>query len=126
MSRTATVRARLVAAAILVLSPQSAARAEPGHLDTVVILHTNDLHGHITGEKDRYGGVARIAAYVGQVRAARERVLFLDAGDCIAGTPVSTLFRGRPIFEVMSAMSYDAVALGNHEFDYGWERIGAF
>ena len=100
--------------------------AGAGALDTVLVLHTNDLHGHISGGVDRYGGAARIGAYFRQVRAARSDVLVLDAGDCVAGTPVSTLFCGTPIFRVMSAMGYDAAVLGNHEFDYGWEHIRAF
>lgn len=126
MTRRSMPGARLLAAAVLALLPWSTGVAEPARLDTVTVLHTNDLHGHISGEADQYGGVARIAAHVRQVRESRERVLFLDAGDCIAGTPVSTLFRGQPIFEVMSAMGYDAAVLGNHEFDYGWERVAAF
>ena len=53
-------------------------------------------------------------------------MLYLDAGDLVQGTPVSTIFRGLPIFELASALGIDAGAIGNHEFDYGWARIRDF
>ena len=91
--------------------------------DTLVVLHTNDFHGYISPDGDRAAGLARIAAYFNTVRSRGANVLALDAGDCVSGTPVSTLFQGRPIYEVMAAAGYDAAALGNHEFDYGWREI---
>ena len=96
------------------------------NLDTVLVLHTNDLHGRISGDGEKFADAARIGAYFRQLRAQRNDVLVLDAGDCISGTPVSVIFRGVPIFAVMSAMGYDAVTLGNHEFDHGWEQIRSF
>ena len=95
-------------------------------IDTLVVLHTNDFHGYISPDGDRAAGLARIATYFNRERARRSKVLTLDAGDCVSGTPVSTLFQGRPIFTVMTAVGYDAVALGNHEFDYGWREILAY
>ena len=94
--------------------------------DTLVVLHTNDFHGYISSDGDRAAGLARIAAYFKQERQRNSNVLALDAGDCVSGTPVSTLFQGRPIYEVMTAAGYDASALGNHEFDYGWREILAY
>jgi 5'-nucleotidase / UDP-sugar diphosphatase len=91
----------------------------------LVILHTNDFHGRIRQENE-YAGAARISAYVEQVRRDNAAVLFLNAGDSISGTPVSSLFEGTPIFEVMNLMGYDASALGNHEFDHGYEKIREF
>jgi len=126
VSNPSTHRTRALAILALLGALAGTAAAGSAALDTVVVLHTNDLHGHISGDDGRRGGVARMAAYVRRARATQPRVLFLDAGDCIAGTPVSTMFRGAPIFEVMSAMGYDAAALGNHEFDHGWRRIAAF
>lgn len=91
----------------------------------LVIVHTNDFHGRIAQEEN-YAGAARIAAFVTQTRAANEGVLVLNAGDSISGTPVSTMFKGAPIFEVLNHVGYDASALGNHEFDHGYERIAKF
>ena len=103
-------------------------RAAPAFstIDTLVVLHTNDFHGYISSDGDRAAGLARIATYFDRERARSSKVLALDAGDCVSGTPVSILFQGRPIFEAMTAVGYDAVALGNHEFDYGWREILAY
>lgn len=92
---------------------------------SLVILHTNDLHGHIK-EEQGYGGAAKIAGLIKALRQNRKDLLVVDAGDAVSGTPVSTLFRGTPVFEVMSEMGYDLGNLGNHEFDYGYEQIKAF
>ena len=91
----------------------------------LVIIHTNDFHGHIKEEKN-YAGAARIAAFVKKQRAAYDGVLFMDAGDSISGTPVSTMFNGIPIFTVMNAMQYDIGLIGNHEFDHGFRQIEKF
>ncbi len=91
----------------------------------LVIIHTNDFHGHISEER-KYAGAARISAFVKQQRARHPGVLFLDAGDAVSGTPVSTMYKGLPIFRVMNAMGYDYSALGNHEFDHGYRHIARF
>lgn len=91
----------------------------------LLIVHSNDFHGHITEEKN-YAGAARIAAYVRNLRSNHPRVLFVDAGDAITGTPVSSLFEGEPIFHIMNAMGYDVGLLGNHEFDHGADKISIF
>jgi len=91
----------------------------------LVILHTNDFHGHISQENE-YAGAARITALVKQTREQYPGVLVLDAGDRISGTPVSTMFLGVPIFEVLNEVGYDAGALGNHEFDHGYKQFLKF
>lgn len=94
-------------------------------VDSILILCTRDLHGHLKSEGE-YAGFARIAAYFKKMKSQRADVLILDAGDCISGTPVATIFKGEPIFEIMSAMGYDVGVLGNHEFDHGWKMIDTF
>ncbi|MCK6481724.1 MAG: 5'-nucleotidase C-terminal domain-containing protein [Planctomycetes bacterium] len=69
---------------------------------------------------------AALAGLAKAERAKRKDVLWLDAGDAVSGTPVSTVFRGTPIFAVTSLMGIDASCLGNHEFDHGWARIASF
>lgn len=94
-----------------------------------VILHTNDTHSRIEPlpETDRYaagkGGVERRINYIEQVRKAHSNVLLFDAGDFLQGTPYFNLFKGRVEVEAMNMMHYDAVTLGNHEFDYGLELL---
>ncbi len=91
----------------------------------LIILHTNDFHGRISQENE-YAGAARITSLVKQTREQHPGVLVLDAGDRISGTPVSTMFKGVPIFEVMNKVGYDAAAIGNHEFDHGYKQFLEF
>lgn len=96
---------------------------------SIVILHTNDTHSRIepVPESDRIagnkGGVARRMNYIEQVRKENKNVLLFDAGDFLQGTPYFNLFKGEVETEAMNMMRYDAVTLGNHEFDYGLEAL---
>ncbi len=92
----------------------------------LTLLHTNDLHAHLLPDENGKGGAAAISAYLKAVKADCENLLILDAGDLVTGTPVSTLFAGTPVFEVYNTMPYDAVVLGNHEFDHGWGHVARF
>ncbi|MEA4997521.1 MAG: metallophosphoesterase [Petrimonas sp.] len=96
---------------------------------SIVILHTNDTHSRIEPipESDRIagnkGGVVRRMNYIEQVRKENKNVLLFDAGDFLQGTPYFNLFKGEVETEAMNMMRYDAVTLGNHEFDYGLEAL---
>jgi 5'-nucleotidase len=96
---------------------------------SIVILHTNDAHSRIEPipESDRIagnkGGVVRRMNYIEQVRKENKNVLLFDAGDFLQGTPYFNLFKGVVETEAMNMMRYDAVTLGNHEFDYGLEAL---
>lgn len=92
----------------------------------LTILHSNDLHAHLTPDDHGMGGFAYLATAVRQERAHSVASLYLNAGDLVQGTPVSTLFRGLPIYQIANRLGFDASTLGNHEFDYGWRRIQDF
>lgn len=109
---------KLLATGLLVAFALSACASEPRFRE-ITIVHTNDLHGHVES-------AAAIAAVAKMERDRNSATLFLDAGDCITGTPLSTVFQGRPVFEIMTLMGYDAVALGNHEFDHGFGLIADY
>jgi 2',3'-cyclic-nucleotide 2'-phosphodiesterase (5'-nucleotidase family) len=93
---------------------------------TLVIIHTNDLHGHLKphiykriSEDREVGGAAYLAALIEKIRQEYPgQTLLLDAGDVAQGTPISNAFFGEPTFQVMNYLKYDAVTLGNHEFDW--------
>lgn len=89
----------------------------------VTVLSTNDVHSFLLPDDEDRGGLARISAYNKKVRLSQKNVLILNAGDMASGTAVSSMFKGDPIFHVLNTMSMDAAVLGNHEFDYGWQRI---
>jgi 5'-nucleotidase len=91
----------------------------------VVIVSTTDLHGwydshHATRTVPGFGGLPLLAGYVEVLRAHYPgRVVVVDSGDLFQGTMESNLFEGEPVVKGYNAVGYDAVAIGNHEFDYG-------
>jgi 5'-nucleotidase/UDP-sugar diphosphatase len=91
----------------------------------LTILHTNDHHGHFD-KFDAYpaidvGGLAAQSTLVNIVRAEVEKsggwTLLLSAGDINTGVPESDMLDAEPDFKIMNLLKYDAMALGNHEFD---------
>ncbi|NTV18120.1 MAG: bifunctional metallophosphatase/5'-nucleotidase, partial [Bacteroidales bacterium] len=93
----------------------------------LVILHTNDTHSNIepatSGRNAGMGGFQRRANYIAKMRSEFPNILLLDAGDYNQGTPYFTLFKGAAEIELYNAMGYDAVCLGNHEFDNGQKQL---
>ena len=88
---------------------------------SVVILHTNDLHSQMgpltSGDNAGLGGMVRIAALVEEERKEEPDLFLFDAGDFWAGTPYFNFYNGKAEIDIMNAMGYDAVTLGNHQFD---------
>ncbi len=93
---------------------------------SLTILHTNDLHAHLTPLENHQGGFAYVAAAIERERAHCTDCLLLNAGDLVQGTPVSTIYHGLPVFEIANLFHFDAATLGNHEFDYGWPQVRKF
>lgn len=87
----------------------------------LIILHTNDTHGHpvkfFDYPADGVGGLAARATLVAEFRKEYPHVLLLDAGDLNTGRPESTFFHAEPDILGYNALGYDAMVLGNHEFD---------
>jgi 2',3'-cyclic-nucleotide 2'-phosphodiesterase (5'-nucleotidase family) len=87
------------------------------------ILHMNDFHGFAVGYKpygsdEIQGGLPYLAARIEELRAEKP-TLFLAAGDMIQGNNWANLFQGKSSIEAMNAMNFDAMVVGNHEFDFG-------
>lgn len=82
----------------------------------LILLHTNDSHGSIVAV-DSVGGMAERAAFIRKVREEAPGVLLVDAGDINTGQAVSNMFDAKPDIESYNYMGYDAVTMGNHEFD---------
>jgi 2',3'-cyclic-nucleotide 2'-phosphodiesterase (5'-nucleotidase family) len=93
---------------------------------SLTILHTNDLHARLLPDAGQLGGFAYLATAIRQEKAKSEATLVMNGGDFVQGTPVSTIFQGVPVFEVANQLGYDVNTLGNHEFDYGWQKIVEF
>ena len=87
-----------------------------------VILHTNDVHGRIVEEKGVIGD-AKLATVIEQERAkSNQNTLVVDAGDAFQGLPISNSTKGEARAEILNKMQYDAMAVGNHEFDFGLDE----
>jgi 2',3'-cyclic-nucleotide 2'-phosphodiesterase/3'-nucleotidase/5'-nucleotidase len=84
-----------------------------GGAETLTILHTNDTHAHLDDVARRAGAINIVR------REAGKEVLLLDAGDVFTGTPYFMHYKGLADLRFMEHMGYDAMCLGNHEFDQG-------
>ena len=92
--------------------------------ETLTVLHLNDTHAHLLpyGPKDAsgngmWGGMARVATLVGMNRATEPNVMLLNAGDISVGDFMFQKYLSIPELEIMKSLGYDALTLGNHEFD---------
>jgi 2',3'-cyclic-nucleotide 2'-phosphodiesterase/3'-nucleotidase len=129
---------------------QTVKGSRPKKRYALTVMGTTDLHGNIfnwdyfkdaeyTDAQGNAKGLSRVSTLVNQVRAekGRRNTLLIDAGDTIQGTPLTYYYakvdpitaKGGPVHPMaaaMNAIGYDAVALGNHEFNYGIETLRKF
>jgi 2',3'-cyclic-nucleotide 2'-phosphodiesterase (5'-nucleotidase family) len=111
---------RKVSGLLLLVLLLTAGLALPQGPTTLVLIHTNDMHGQVLPRASG-GGLAELATVI-----RREQPdLVLDGGDMFTGTMVSDEFYGKPMIDVMNRLGYAAAALGNHEFDYGLPELRA-
>ncbi|WP_440981451.1 5'-nucleotidase C-terminal domain-containing protein [Shinella sumterensis] len=132
-------RSGLLAASLIALSSGSALADYE-----LNILHINDLHSRIeainkydstcTAEEDDknecFGGIARVKTAIDNARKAltdaKANVLVLDAGDQFQGSLFYTTYKSQAVAEFMNSIGFDAMAVGNHEFDDGPEELAKF
>jgi 5'-nucleotidase / UDP-sugar diphosphatase len=125
-----------VAAACTAGLPQAApSSAAPSSVslaaDRIQLLHTDDIHGRLDYEtiasgasSFQQGGLAMVASQVKALRArAPGRTLLVDGGDTWQGTFISNSNKGEAVTKAMSLMGYDAMTVGNHDFDWGQQVL---
>jgi 2',3'-cyclic-nucleotide 2'-phosphodiesterase/3'-nucleotidase len=124
----------VVGAALVIQAPCAAVGGVPSEA-RITLLHTSDLHGSVMPFNDyanrpsNRGSLAQVATAVKQVREATDHpVLVLDSGDTIQGTPFEQFINvrwgeGSPTVEAMNLIGYDAMAVGNHEFNFGLDVL---
>ncbi len=114
--------------------------AAPAGAFDLTILHTNDVHDRFepinkysstcsekeAAEKACFGGAARLATAIDEGRAAGGNVIVLDAGDWFQGTLFYTQYKGKATSAMVDSLGYDAMAVGNHEFDDGPGVLAGF
>ncbi|MET8233783.1 5'-nucleotidase C-terminal domain-containing protein [Micromonospora sp. NPDC005298] len=143
-SRRQVLAAAAAAATAPLIAAAPAQAAGPARSRTwdLTLLGTSDTHGNVYNwdyyrdaeyddSKHNDIGVAKLATLINQIRAERRgrATLVLDAGDTIQGTPLATFYAKQepitatgekhPMARAMNIIDYDAVTLGNHEFNYG-------
>ena len=105
------------------------AEAQDASGEDLVILYMNDTHSRIEpmpksdSRNPDKGGVVRQNTYIEDVRSKNKNVLLFHCGDFVQGTPYFNLFSGETEVAVMNYMKFDAVTIGNHEFDNGLESL---
>ena len=97
--------------------------------ETVTLLFTNDFESTYDpvlafwrDDMAHIGGIAQLARLIDEFRQSEPNVFLFDAGDIFTGA-LAKLTQGEVSFELMNTMAYDAMAIGNHEFEYGWQVL---
>jgi 5'-nucleotidase / UDP-sugar diphosphatase len=122
-------------AVFVVVNRSARAATQDDDLLHVIVLHTNDIHGQILPlpatwlvDKDpipNTGGLERVGFYIERIRADAEAqgipIFVFDGGDWFQGTPEGAIDKGARYIEAMQYVSWDAMVVGNHEFDHGVE-----
>lgn len=124
MQRSNRLMAGLLAAGVVLMAvPVAAADLPEGLTDLegkLVVIHTNDTHGR---DLEGVYTTAAVAQLKQDLTAAGADVLLLSAGDASQGTPLVNLSLGGTAIDFMNLAGYDAMATGNHEFDWGLENL---
>ena len=107
--------------AVLILLCPLAGCGKGAAENDIVILFTTDVHCEVDGTI----GYASLAAYKKELQSKTEYVTLVDCGDAIDGGYIGTVSKGEYIIDLMNAVGYDFCVLGNHEFAYGVQQLGA-
>lgn len=104
-------------------------QAEHSSKKEIILLHTNDIESVYEpipavwrNDMELIGGISHLATLIEKIRATDKISFLLDAGDIFTGA-LSKKSEGKLPFDLYSAMNYDALTLGNHEFEYGWKAL---
>lgn len=104
----------------MTVSAQTAGNQEDGDaVQEVIIYHTNDTHGYLSGDGEEIVGIALAAG----LKESTPNSILVDAGDATQGLPLASLTKGADVIELMNLAGYDLMTPGNHEFDFGTETF---
>src|SRR5947207_1238780 len=127
------LRMSVIAPLPLLLSSSLAGSSTSNRIH-IVILGTTDLHGNLypvdyyTNKPDNRG-LAKVSSLIKQFRKENQNVLLIDSGDTIQGTPLETYHNKKnnqppdPMMLAMNALNYDAMTVGNHEYNFGLQVL---
>ncbi|MFA7502039.1 MAG: 5'-nucleotidase C-terminal domain-containing protein [Anaerovoracaceae bacterium] len=108
---------------ILGLTATTGVFADKSEVVKLTVVHVNDIHGRV--EEGDYDGMgfAKMMTKVKELREENPNLLLLNAGDTIHGLPIVTVSKGEVMIELMNKAGFDAMAPGNHDFNYGYDRL---
>ena len=129
-----TLIATFIIVTALILTGLTAAGRTPARRVHLVVLGTTDLHGNLFPldyytDKPDNRGLAKVATLIRQVRKENKNVLLIDSGDTIQGTPLEAYHNKKnnspadPMMLAMNALNYDAMTVGNHEYNFGLQVL---
>ena len=124
----------------VLIAPLLAVLAAPVSAETLTILHTNDFHSRVepiskynsgckpedNAEGKCFGGYARLINAIKAAQAETNNSILVDGGDQFQGSLFYTYYKGKVAAEMMNRLGYDAMTVGNHEFDDGPETLRLF
>ncbi|QWB96295.1 metallophosphoesterase [Mycoplasmatota bacterium] len=87
------------------------------------IITTNDLHGYIEQDDSGEGGISNAAYLINDIRADVDESVLIANGDMFQGTAISNMTQGKSVIEIMNMMDFDAMGIGNHEFDWELDTV---
>lgn len=108
-----------LAAVFLCSALPQTALAAPAETAEIVVYHTNDTHGYLSGDGSSTVGLDKVAA----LKASTPNSILVDAGDATQGLPIASLTKGADVITLMNLAGYDLMTAGNHEFDFGTEQF---
>lgn len=102
--------------------------------DKISVVATSDVHGHIVFEDNAWGfytmedlsvimGLPVVQHFYEEVKRKNPNTLFLDSGDMFHGTNEANIEKSKGVVEVLNCMGYDAMTIGNHDFNFGFDRV---
>ncbi len=90
----------------------------------IILVHTNDVHGRVNDNSwSGTMGMATIKNIIDEIDSQYDNTMLIDAGDMFHGTTFATLEEGESVLNVMNYVGYDLMVPGNHDFDYGSNRL---
>ncbi|CQR72585.1 Endonuclease YhcR precursor [Sporomusa ovata DSM 2662] len=122
-ARKLTVFIAIICISLLCFLPSVLAAGEPSENVVINILTVNDFHGALS-ESGKNPGMAKLAAFLkAEVAKNPTGTIIVSAGDMFQGTPESNMLYGKPVVEAMNEIGFSAMAIGNHEFDWGTQVL---
>ncbi len=134
MIKTLPIISLILLLAVTAPTPPGAAARKPADPVRITVIQTTDIHGRLAAWDYFRGapadlGLVRVAAHVRAARQDNPHLLLIDNGDSIQGSPLAYYYaevkadEPNPVIQTMNAMGYDAMTVGNHEYNFGLDVL---